>query len=758
MTPQQKQNISDDRRAIAPYNFVPLPEQIVRAEASFEQVRHDHYDNDPTRHTGSITCTLTTASPLFVRSGLDPDDFAALADKSFDELDDDQKQRYAQFFHYLSEDQPVIPGSTLRGMLRALVEIAGYGKMERVTDKPRYFYRAFAAEKGDSLGNAYDLAVGRSGSRVLAGYLERQDGRWCIRPAVRFRTQNNKGQQRHITFAWVDEASIVRAPNSLLKDLSSPKYQIVWFEVRFSDIVYNWNNYRFIAQNVSEQGTGAERGFLVTSGNMKETDPTGTTKRRHHCVVMAKDEQASLLEIDPQAIEDYRVGRSDFQRQHPFDELNGMLAEGRPVFYCPADDNEANIVYFGHSPNFRIPYRVKGSQRASTPRDFVPLNLRHDDDTDLAEAIFGYVRGSDQGGEGEQMRAGRVFVGDAVMTSGDLSAHPVTPQILASPKPTTFQHYLVQTNDGRLQLKHFASVPGVETVIRGHKLYWHKGAAPSFTLPPNQQQTSDTQKTLIRPVQPGARFEFTIRFENLSDVELGALLWVLRLTEEGRQEGKQYRLKLGMSKPLGLGAVKLESRLTREKRSVRYQQLFSPDSAGWHSGEIEDSAARDAVADRCVTAFNDYVLDNSGERDRTPSGRLQDTLRMQMLLALLSWPGPLPAEQFSRYMEIEREAEPRIGRDPNEYKERRVLPTPKQVHDMAQASPAPVHPVAQEPQILGSVVAVGPSSATVRLEDGKHVRPQFAPGLARRLQSGERVELRVRAEDGTYEIVRIVSN
>lgn len=50
----------------------------------------------------------------------------------------------------------------------------------------------------------------------------------------------------------------------------------------------------------------------------------------------------------------------------------------------------------------------------------------------------------------------------------------ITPSILASPKPTTFQHYLVQTSDEKPELKHYASQPNQDTVIRGHKLYWHK--------------------------------------------------------------------------------------------------------------------------------------------------------------------------------------------------------------------------------------------------------------------------------------------
>nr|WP_205369615.1 hypothetical protein [Thermoleptolyngbya sp. PKUAC-SCTB121] len=87
----------------------------------------------------------------------------------------------------------------------------------------------------------------------------------------------------------------------------------------------------------------------------------------------------------------------------------------------------------------------------------------------------------------------------------------------SGPKPTTFQHYLVQTKASKPDLKHYGSAPGTETVIRGHKLYWHK-KEPTITLE-NPEEVSDTQKTQIKPIKPGVSFQFTIHFENLSDVE-----------------------------------------------------------------------------------------------------------------------------------------------------------------------------------------------------------------------------------------------
>ena len=95
--PEHLHEINAQREAFAPYNFIPLPEKAVPAEVVSEQqrvveldlqnrsqlkpqpkeaqylVRHDQYFAE--RHTGTITCTLKTETPLYVRCGLNAKQF-----------------------------------------------------------------------------------------------------------------------------------------------------------------------------------------------------------------------------------------------------------------------------------------------------------------------------------------------------------------------------------------------------------------------------------------------------------------------------------------------------------------------------------------------------------------------------------------------------------------------------------------------------------------------------------------------------------
>lgn len=699
-SPQQVAYISEERQAIAPYNFVPLPQRIVPAQVETIVGQHGSYLAE--RHTGTISCTLTAETPLYVRTGLTPEQYAAwgenplfkLSNEEIKQLTNEQQRQlheqlesYAQFFHYSHKGEtiPVIPGSTLRGLLRALVEIASFGKMERVTDRQRYFFRAVAAKRDDPLAQPYRAQL----RNVRAGYLRYQEGAWFIQPAIPFGADGYLKVPESLIPASLDMTS-------LDDDRYKPQYKKVSFTPKMLKPSKRSPKGRMVVDKLGLPGEYTDPGYLTTSGNMLETGKKQifASPRKNHPVIGAEDTSKLPIKIDPQAIQDYQSSLTEFQKKPPFHKLRGIFAdqdgqtaEGRPIFYCQPAKGEP-VTLFGQSPNFRVPYRFAESKRAASPADFVPDAFKNPDIMDIAEAIFGFVRANQRDDYSQQARAGRIFVSDAAALGAIHwllpSGETLIPQILASPKPTTFQHYLTQSESELAELHHYASSPGEQTVIRGHKLYWHQGAVGSNHI--REQDSSklseaaagDSQHTHIRPVAPGSQFRFTIHIENLSDVELGALLWVLRLTDE-RYQTRAYRLKLGMGKPLGMGAIKLEHRLQLSDRTQRYAQLFD-EHGGWQLGE--QSADPQPIADHCVAAFHRYMLERCGEK--SANNTIDGTLRIQTLLALLSWPGPSDHARYTRYMEIEHGPQ-----KVNEYKLRPVLPTPLQVLQDAEGYIAP---------------------------------------------------------------------
>jgi CRISPR-associated protein (TIGR03986 family) len=658
-----KHGLVESEKAVAPYNFIELPEKIVRAELEENgKLRsNDAYYQD--RYTGRIKCTLTTSSPLYIRCGLTQEQFK----EEQEQLRQDRKVSvYPAFFYNPATNKPEIPGSSLRGMFRTLIEIISFSKIDKVSDAQKFFFRAVAADKDDPLKDEYVKYLGNQGRNVKAGYLKFKANKWFIHPAKDI---------RNFPFVWIKENKVISSditgyiPLSNISD-DTQKYRPQYFiNISFGNI--QTKNNRQFAQDISSNSQTYEYiGVLLTSGNMLESSTIDTTdvKRKNHCLIREPDNDQNPIPIDDDAIQDYKKSLTAFQKQNPpFDPEMGVLKQGRAIFYCQ-DRPGQPIRLFGQSPNFRIPYYPLGYNKAVSAVDFIPHKLRKTSIIDIADAIFGFVRSEKQPEEIEQSRAGKIFISNAQCTTDHnkiwLEDLPITPQILASPKPTTFQHYLVQPekkDTDKKKLKHYASVPMTDTVIRGHKFYWHKGNSPEIKN--SDLDIDSSQTTRIKPINFGVTFDFIIHFENLTNVELGALMWVLDISQNNK-----YRLSLGMGKPLGMGAVKIKADLYLEQRVNRYNQLFNRNE--WNIPEMVHET------DKFKNEFEKYVLTEL--KEPSPFNKLP---RIKMLLAMLTWqenPSPDYLDQ-TRYMEIKRQKNPCIGNDPNEYKERPVLPTPLQV-------------------------------------------------------------------------------
>jgi cold shock CspA family protein len=133
------------------------------------------------------------------------------------------------------------------------------------------------------------------------------------------------------------------------------------------------------------------------------------------------------------------------------------------------------------------------------------------------------------------------------------------------------------------------------------------------------------------------------------------------------EAGKTYRHKLGMGKPLGMGAVNITPRLYLTDRTSRYTRLF--EGKTWHK------ASHEVDADPYLEAFEAFILK---ERGVAPDKEhLAEVERIQHLLAMLEWhEGDSAWQDATRYLEIEREDPSAKGGKVNEYKERPVLPDP----------------------------------------------------------------------------------
>src|SRR5574341_1174524 len=94
--PQQFSNIQPERQAQAPYNFVPLPENIVKAVDNAENLP-DQDCYDPNGYTGYFEVGLETRSPLYVRCPLTETQFKNQQSKKYADGTDLPEQGNPEF-------------------------------------------------------------------------------------------------------------------------------------------------------------------------------------------------------------------------------------------------------------------------------------------------------------------------------------------------------------------------------------------------------------------------------------------------------------------------------------------------------------------------------------------------------------------------------------------------------------------------------------------------------------------------------------
>lgn len=288
------------RDAHAPYNFIPLPETVVAAQTPLPS--HDRYDTS--RFTGRFEVTLTTETPLFVRGMLTPDEVEILIEHeksvsmSNRQTSENKKRHPLETkpdFFQLSECRPIIPGSSLRGMLRSLIEMITFSKIQPVSDK-QLLYRAV----GDttSYGRSYreqmlgtDKGAGRLSQfdypapQLRAGYLRKTNFGYSIQPAKQI-------DNEYFVFVSIQD---IQGQHIRLQNQTTQKVWVRPVKSRTHHKTSNLNKDVYIDLPISTgiklaPGPGYEAATLVVSGQMNN--------RKWHQAIFEPDPHANLIEID----------------------------------------------------------------------------------------------------------------------------------------------------------------------------------------------------------------------------------------------------------------------------------------------------------------------------------------------------------------------------------------------------------------------------------------------------------------------------
>ena len=626
------------RLAKSPYNFVPLNKTVVYPIS--QDALFNKYEVD--KNSGTIKLKIENLTDLMISKGASSD----LPDREHD------------FLKIGPNNLPIIPGSSLRGLIKKLVGIVSYSKLiegEHFGDHA-LFYRGVADK---AFTNIYQQlffdTTNHFDYKPKSGYLAKKGNNYVIYPAQADANNNQYYKIRNTGYlVTIDPGSKKpvfkfggqRITNYLFRDIYfQPSIKTLHTHSRFDprmrrNVDYELNYALVTIFSFTQNPTNPlTMGKLVISGGMG---------RKKHDQWVVNQKTNNFLIIQPQLIKDYK---DDTQRNKEFNLLEQLNNHQEvPCFYLT--DQTGSITSFGHTPLYRI-------KHLKTIKDAIHQNIDAEK-LDFEQLIFGDT----------EHFTSRVYFEDAVMEpKPNAQMGRTLIKIQSGPKPTSHQFYLEQNS---MPLRTWSYQENIE--IAGTKEYWNKNVNSDYWRDPEGNVT-DSHAGYIKPIRVNNIFEGRIRFENLTNEELGALLFALDLPE-----GCCH--KIGMGKPHGLGSVKISSVLKLDDRKIRYSELLTKEGK-WNLPE------KLGVTD-FKKSFSDFVLPLINKDMRIED--LWGVERLSQLKAMLVFDEELFSTQEwlneTRYLEIERESDENgdLYRDRNgnakpfnEFSKRETLDTPKHI-------------------------------------------------------------------------------
>ena len=301
-------------------------------------------------------------------------------------------------------------------------------------------------------------------------------------------------------------------------------------------------------------------------------------------------ESPERLEVDRSVVEAYRGVVDSYAQQREENDLQPGMRPNRftgvdsepllhvgSLAYAVLSDDGTVVEELVPTMAGRRSYRMSPRSLAEEQR-VAPLGVAAE--ASAADRLFGYVvPDTSEGAEdGDVAAKGRLIFGQVDTSSVVLSRKetPIAP--LLSPKPASARRFLTDRNGetprnaGEVLRRSEYFRPGQHLGVAVHPIHRSILGSEEFpasaTRAPHQEGVAQGENLQIQSVaktwiRPGSVLRCRMRFENLSRNELAALVWLLEpanlvpASEQNAEKSKTGYLRVGLGKPLGLGAVEV---------------------------------------------------------------------------------------------------------------------------------------------------------------------------------------------------------
>lgn len=618
-------HVRKDLAPSAPFRFVTLPDQVVMPERATPLDRPI-----PDGFCAEIAVEWAAETPLLI--GRENGQSGVV-----------EPMRLGASGNY------VIPGASLRGMIRSAVEIVAHGRLGSANLHHRYGLRDF-----EHPTYADRSPVSRVGD-VNAGWLTWQGEKgaecWRITPCTWSHVviddllESNLGHWPvHRRQEWIGLS--LREKYAALGMLAGATFD---FTKTFGFTRVADDNGRKVVRP-----GGPLKGVPVFANKLPGKDG----KKRFEYAFFESTGTPAEVKAEIVATFERLYSKPSKNKPKPdgsWKDLRPTLEGGGrlPVFFVGDLDTQDEGFFFGLTRLFKVPHErsVGALLRESQPHQW-PREIRNEKgevigyEADFVESLFGYVAEKDDVGlsQGERAspnavgRRGRVAFSFARLVAGQtprLSPKPEVRAVMMAPRASFAPFYLRSPGE-----KDYSADDGKPLKLAGRKRYLprhetgHMDAALTAIRDMGERQVQLVQqgqggrpvkddvltrmRFLLPDGKPDLRFSSTIRLHNVTAAELGAVLFAL--THGGDCE-KPYRHMIGRARPFGAGQLRVASaRLSVEANSGTSDLIKEPKGEEVTTGDGrrgfcpsgEEPAERNASHKPFLNAFRDFMRGQAG--------------------------------------------------------------------------------------------------------------------------------------------------
>lgn len=578
---------------INPYHFLPLDSEVPRKNV-FKK-KEEQKENREQLYTGEIQVELKIRTPLFI-----PDCHGA--------ENKEGEHKTFEFFTYDGEN-PVIPGSSIRGMLRSMYEpltnscLSAVNLDEQLYRRSCEYFKPGLLKRETVQGSVRYSLVSAEKAVVVNGIKDKEDikegkdsgvTRFEKKHEEEFKKyedkikEHEKDKEKSYKVGCRVEVQTNEDERKKAKEEKKKVDRLIVLEEE-SSTKEKETGYYFKGEPGPTKVRETQNAFVFLEVKPKETIRKDMTKNSPEMMGLQ-----TVLE-SYEGYEEYKscfkafIGAGNGEEYFPvhYSEIKGVIEKGK---------QKPSIIYLS-------PACITKEAFYNTVGDILEAQGKHQPCTDVRQlcpgcSLFG-MTGNDPDTSREipdkypNAWASKVRVQDAVTTvtgKDNLFMKRIDLLELASPKISCSEFYLMRPKFKDVlswSYDYYTVKEGgkIQVHLRmpellGRKCYWHHTKPNLWAGDVENTQRNET----VSPLKNGIPFTFSVYFEHVTKTQLDQLIWLCNISSMEENGRAKYGYKLGKGKPLGLGSV--EFRVT----DVRIRNLHGKDGRlGFHMDTYEDT-------------------------------------------------------------------------------------------------------------------------------------------------------------------------